>query len=57
MIKGVPTARTRVWQVKQAAEKGSDVYRPVLAQFHHRALNSAFNTLDTILQAALVIAQ
>ena len=54
MPKGVPSARSRAWQIKIAAENGSDVFPPFLAENHPS--DRAFNTLATILQAAMVIA-
>jgi hypothetical protein len=55
MTRGHSTARTRAWQAKQTSENGSDVFPPFLAE--HNPSDRAFNTLATILQAAMVIAQ
>ena len=55
MTKGHSTARTRAWQVKNHTEASGEVFPPLLAE--NQPSDRAFNTLATILQAALVIAQ
>ena len=55
MTRGHPTARTRAWQVHKTTEAVSDVVPPFLDEVHPS--DRAFNTLSTILQAALVTAQ
>jgi len=55
MTRGHPTARTRAWQVQKTTEAVSDVVPPFLDEVHPS--DRAFNTLSTILQAALVTAQ
>ncbi len=55
MTRGHPTARTRACQVQKFTEAVSDVVPPFLDEVHPS--DRAFNTLSTILQAALVTAQ
>ena len=55
--RGHPTARTKAWQVKQCTEEVGDVFLPFLASDKVHPSDRAFNTLSTILQAALVTAQ
>ena len=55
MTRGYPTARTRAWQVQQPISEGGDVFPPFRDESHPS--DRAFNTLSTILQAALVTAQ